>query len=394
MAGFLKWTRQGPITALVLGTAVALAACSSSSGATTKGGQSSSDLAPYTAVVRKAENAITTTAFSGPATPIKAPRNIKLAIIAESTSLGGPLIGAQDITKAARLLGWHVQTFNGNSDPITENQLLQQAANTGFQAIILDAVDPSQVRAGLTAAHNKHIPVGSYTAGVAPSPDGIAFDVGADWTTAGKAIGAWIVASEHGRANLLDFEDKEFASQVDLVNSVNAEVSTCSGCSVQTQQFVASDVGPDLGVRVVNMLQKDPHINIVDMGYDPAADVVVPAIRQATIASSVSLVGANGEPQNINWIRAGQVQTMDLVFSWDYGAFAAVDQMSRLLLGQPLIKDPNAPLRYAYGEGCPWGLVTTGNIKSISTPANGQDVPFAVDKTLPRVYGKLWGLGS
>lgn len=394
MARIGKRTKREPAALLLLMSAVLLAACSSSPGGTAQGTSSTVALGPYSTIVKNAEDAISTTSFGGPVTPIKAPRGIKLAIIAESTSLGGPLIGSQDMTKAAKLLNWQVQTFNGNSDPITENQLMAQAVNSGFQAIILDSVDPSQVHAGLVAAHKKHIPVGSYTAGVAPSPGGIAFDVGADWTSAGKAIGAWIVASGHGKANLLDFEDKEFASQVDLVNSVSAEVKTCSGCSVQTQQFVASDIGPSLGVRVVNELQKDPTVNVVDMGYDPAANVVVPAIKQASLSSRVALVGANGEPQNINWIRSGEVQTMDLVFSWDYAAFAAIDQMSRLLLNKPLIKQADAPLRYAYGEGCPWGLVTTGNIKSIPTPGNGQDVPFAVDKTLPSVYGKLWGVTS
>ena len=388
------------VTALAL---AALAACSSGSGASNGGASSSPaaakalNLAHYQTLVSQAEGALTSTKFAGPTTPVKAPRNIKLAVIDNSTTAcGGCVSVSDDIKAAAKLLNWSVTVFNGNADPSTQNNLLGQAVNAGYQAIIVDAIDPSVLQSGLAAARKKGIPVGSVTAGVPPSPTGFAYDAGADWTAAGTAIGALIVASSHGKANLLAFMDKEYQSQVDLINAVVAQVKTCSTCTVQpVQQFVAADIGPNLGVRVVNLLQKNPSINFVEMGYDPAADVVVPAILQAGLGNRVSLIAANGATQNLQWIAKHQVQTGDLVFSFAYSAYAGVNQMVRLLAHQPLIKTPNIPnLAYAYGEGAPWSIIGSANFKSVPKPQADGTIPFAVDALLPQYYGKLWGVSS
>jgi ribose transport system substrate-binding protein len=383
------------VAALSLGF---LAACGSS-GASGGGSPSSSgiNLARYNALVTKAEAALKSTKFVGPTTPVNAPRNVKLAVIDNSTTAcGGCVSTSDDITRAAKLLNWSVTIFNGNADPTTQNNLLGQAVNAGYQAIILVAIDPSILKSGLAAAHKKNIPVGSATAGVPPSPTGVAYDTGADWSTAGTAVGALIVASSHGKANVLAFMDREYQSQIDLINAVVAEVKTCSTCIVQpVQQFVAADIGPNLGVRVVNLLQKNPAINYVEMGYDPAADVVVPAILQAGLGSRVSLVAANGAVQNLNWISKGQVQTGDLIFSFAWSGYAAVDQMARLLSHKPLIKEPNVSnLAYAYGEGAPWSIIGSANFKSVPKPGADGTIPFAVDALLPKYYAKLWGVSS
>lgn len=389
--------RRATIVGVAFATLTLVASCSSSSPSSSANGTAagaSVNLAPYQALANQAEAAISSTTFHGPTASFTAPRNIKLAIVACGTSVGGCLSSANAVAAAAKLLNWKVQIFNGNSDPSTQNSIIEQAAHSGFQAIILAAIDPSQIKSGLAAAAAAHIPVGSTTAGVPPTPGGIAYDTGADWTKAGKALGALVVLQSHGKANLLPFEDKEFQSQVDLINAVTAEVKSCSGCSVEpVQQFIYADVGASLGVRVVNLLQKNSHINFVDMGYDPAADVVVPAINQASLGSSVHLIAANGEPQNLNWMKNGEVQTGDLVFSFVYAGYAAVDQMARLLAHKPLIKDPTeSNLAYAYGEGSPWGVITPQNLAHVGIPAAGANIPFAIEALLPKYYGKLWGV--
>ena len=192
---------------------------------------------------------------------------------------------------------------------------------------------------------------------------------------------------------MLPFEDKEFQSQIDLINAMSAEVSTCSTCKVQpVQQFIYADVGPSLGVRVVNLLQQNSGINFVDMGYDPAADAVVPAIKQAGL-NSVSLIAANGEPENLQWIKNGEVQSGDLIFSFVYSAYAAVDQMARLLAHKPLIRTPGVKnLAYAYGEGTPWGIITRSGLNHVAIPGAGGNIAFAIEAKLAKDYGHLWGV--
>jgi ribose transport system substrate-binding protein len=391
----LRMSRWLGMVGLCVALLALIAGCGSSSTSTAANASanSSTDLTSYQALANQAEHSLTSTTFNGPTVAFHAPRDIKLAVIACSTSVSGCLSGANGVKKAAELLNWKVTVFNGNADPSTQNDLIEQAVNSGFQAIILVSIQPNTVASGLAAANARKIPVGSDTAAVPPSPGGVAYDVDADWSTAGKGIGALIVAQSGGHANLLDFKDKEFQSQVDLSTAVTAEVASCSTCKVQpVQPVVVADVGPSLGVRVVNLLQKDSAINFVDMGFDPAADVVVPAIKQAGF-SNVKLVAANAEPQNLEWIKQGEVQSGDLTYSFVYAAYATVDQMARLLAHKPLIKTPGVSnLAYAYGEGTPWGIITQSGLNGVPIPKANGNIAFAIEAKLPQLYGHLWGV--
>jgi hypothetical protein len=59
---------------------------------------------------------------------------------------------------------------------------------------------------------------------------------------------------------------------VDFTDGMVAEAKTCSSCKAAPYQYlVAADVGPALGIRVVNTLQQNPSIDAVSAGYDAAA---------------------------------------------------------------------------------------------------------------------------
>src|SRR6202035_2114580 len=87
MSPFQRCSYRTLVAGVALASTAGLAACSSSPAGSAKTTSASTNLAPYTAIVKPAEDAITSTTFAGPSASIKAPRNIKLAIIAESTSL-------------------------------------------------------------------------------------------------------------------------------------------------------------------------------------------------------------------------------------------------------------------------------------------------------------------
>jgi ABC-type sugar transport system substrate-binding protein len=391
----------GSIVLVGMALVVLLGACSSSGGGSSGPGSSGSSrsakLAPFEATLKKAESAMTSTAFPGPktVTRIKAPRSVRLAIVACSTSIDGCESAAVAIQQAAKLLNWNTQIFNGNADPITQNNLIQQAANSGFNAIALTSIDPNQVQAGLRAAHAKGIPVGSFAQYVAASPTGVQFDVGADWGVMGAAAGAWFVVHTKGKGTLQAWQDKEFASDVNYMNGMIAAVKHCSTCTVAPEQsFVAADVGPSLGVRVVNTIQKDPSINVVEMGYDSAAAVAVSAIQQAALGNNVVVAGNNGASQNITWLRAGHVMGLDGIWDIAYGGYAVVDQMCRLLLKLPLAATPGVSPRVRYGEGDPWAMVDSNNANQVHIATSINSISFGLDSKLPQIYGQLWGVSS
>lgn len=367
------------------------AACGSEGETSASGGEV--DLASYAATVEAAVAGLTDTTFNGPTEGFDAPEGIRLAIVACATSTEGCNSGAKAISIAADTMGWESQIFDGKNDPITQQQVIEQAVNAGFQAIMLVSIDPDVVRSGLSAAAAKDIPVGSYQQFVAPSEGGVAFDVSTDYRMGGKAEGAYVVTQSEGEARLLALNAPEFASSVEFIEGVVDEVETCGTCSIASlEDFVAADVGPQLGVRVVNLLQSDPEITHVHTVFDGAASFVVPAIRQADLGDKVSVLGANGGAQNIEWIKNDDIQAVSFVSSFMYLAYASVDQIGRLLAGEPLVKTEGVDdERLAYSQGAPTALITSDNAADVEIGPDGT-VKFAIDDTLAETYGKLWGV--
>jgi len=377
--------RRAGLALLALGLAVSAAACSSASGDTS--GSSSTgtvNLSSFESVVSKAEQPWTT--WEGPTTPVTPPQHEKLALVTCSGTVNGCVVPAEAAQKAAKSLGWQTTMYDGNGDPVTQDQVVTQAVNSGATAILLSGIDPSVIQSGLAAAAAKKIPVGSMTEGIAAG-DGVAFDVGANYVTTGDVAGSWIVAASKGKAVVLPTNDKEFKSTVELVDGAIDTVKKCSTCKVlPTDYFVSSDIGNGLGQQVAGNLQRNPTVNYVIGAYDPAVADMVPAIQNAGLASRVQIISDVGDPQNLGYIKDGNVQAADLVFDNTYVGYAAVDQIIRLLAHKPLWKDPGVTdPRFIYNENVPYHLITKSNVGNPNTP-------WTESVNTVAQFDKLWGV--
>jgi ABC-type sugar transport system substrate-binding protein len=293
---------------------------------------------------------------------------------------------AEGIQQAAELLGWTVQVFDGKGDPVEWNKAATQAINSGVDAIVLAAADPVPMKASLDLAAEKGIAVGTTGVGISAG-SGVAFDVGADYGYWGLALGSWIVADSQGSAQLLQTIDKEFASQLDIVDQMNQVVSTCSGCKVvATEQFTVADLGNGLGPRIAQTLQRYPDVNYVNGAYDSAAADMVPAIKNAGLGDRVSLVSCVGSPQNLGFVKDGDVQKVDMVQDDIYLGFAAVDQLNRIFAGEDLWKTPGETNdKLIYTEGAPSKLLNAENVGDPNTP-------WVAENDYVNQYKKIWGV--
>jgi ABC-type sugar transport system substrate-binding protein len=344
-------------------------------------------LSKYQTIIAQGESQANTTKFPGPTVAFTPPKNMTIAIVSCDAALAGCQSPAQSAENAAQALGWKVTMYDGQGSPATQNQVIEEAVASGVNGIITSAVDPSQISAGLSAAHAANIPIGDIAEFATPSPTGYAFDINANWAAQGTAVGAWFVVHEKSKVNALAMSDKEYASTVVFVNSAIKEIKTCHTCSVlPTQYFVAANVGQALGARVANLLEAHPKVNSVIGAYDPAAAYMVPAIQQAGLASKVTLAAIVGDAQNLGYVKNGEVQKADVAFDTNYEGWAAVDQMARLLAKLPLAVTPGqTDLRYKYAESVPWALLVKGNL-----PPAGKSWASKVNTTAD--FGKLWGI--
>jgi ABC-type sugar transport system substrate-binding protein len=397
-----RFPRLLVVLAALLAAAVVVAGCGSGSGSsssssesgvsTEAGGSESSesaggtDLATAEAMVKKAEEPWTT--WEGPTKPTKPPSGINLALVTCAGTVNGCVYPVEEAAKAAESLGWKTTSYDGKGDPVTQNKVVLQAINSGAEAVLLAGVDPSAIQSSLKTAEERGIPVGDMTQGVAPG-EGLAFDVGANYVTGGEVTGSWVVADSGGEAKVLPTNDKEFASTVAIVEAALGVIGECSGCeALETEYFVAGDIGNGLGQRIASKLQSNPEVNYVIGAFDPAVADMVPAIQNAGIAENISLISNVGDPQNLEWIAEGNVQKADLVFDNQYIGYAAVDQMIRALNEEELWKNKgeNDP-RFEYNENVPYHLITENNIED-------PNEPWTASFDTVQKFEQLWGVGG
>lgn len=326
------------------------------------------------------------TSWQGPTESVTPPEDITLAIITCASVLQGCLAPAEAAAQAAGDLGWDATVYDGKGDPATQNQLILQAISSGADAILTFSIDPSFVATALQAAHEAGIPVGSGQQGVAPSEDGFAFDVGANWIDVGTIQGNWIVSSSGGTATLLPMIDREYGSVVASAETASDLVRGCASCTVLPyEEFVGANVGAGLGTRVAGLVRQNPAIGYILGTYDPAAADIATGLGNAGLTGQAKVIGQIGIAQSFELIRSGK-QAATVAFDELYSGYAAVDQMARLLAGVPLVKTAGLDEAYAYGENVPIKLVTSENIADIPGDAYEADIDTVAN------FHRLWGI--
>lgn len=342
------------------------------------------DLSAFEKVVAEASQPWTK--WEGPDSTPTPPKDVKLALVACAGTIAGCVAPLDGAAAAAKDLGWTSTMYDGRGDPVTQNRVVTQAINAGATAILLGGVDPAQIGSALELAASKNIPVGSITQGVAPGK-GIAFDVGADYVRSGVIKGSWIIVDSKGTAVVLPTNDNEFASTAAIINSAIDTVKKCEACVLKkTLFFTGSQIGNGLGQQVASALQREPDVNYVIGAFDPAVADMVPAINNVGIGDRIKIISNVGLTQNLQFIADGNVQAADVVYDNTYEGYAAVDQMIRVLTGNPLYKTPGiTDERYIYNENVPQHLVTKANV-------GDPTVLWTAANDSVKHYRELWGV--
>jgi ribose transport system substrate-binding protein len=358
-------------------------------GASTTASGSGFDMAAVKARVSGYEKG--PTEYAGPTDPVKTAKGIELATIPCSGAIRGCVRPVEEAGRLAKQLGWRVRSYDGKGTPKDNNNAVQQAVAGGADVILTGGVDPSFISAGLQAARAKGVIVGSMSQGVGPSPTGYAFDIGADYTLLGQQIGDFVVADSDGKADYLPFNDKSYASTVAFVNASIESVKACPSCTVEkTQFFVGTDIAKGLGPRLIDLLRQNQKIDYVMGSYDPAATAMVPAIANAGLKSRVKVVGGLGNQQNLEYVKANNIQVADAGFDNTYMAYMAIYQVNRLLAKQPLWKTPGETRpAYMYSGKVPIKLFTTS-----SPPAQTSDYVATDTLDYPAKMRPLLGLSG
>jgi ribose transport system substrate-binding protein len=320
--------------------------------------------------VLQAARSMTPPDYAGPTVPAKAPKDIKIAVVTCLSVLHGCVSPADGIQHAGEKLGWTVKVYDGGGTPNKQNAAILDAISSGANVIATIAIDPNLIQLALSEAKKAGIPVVAGSNGIdTPNPVktpangglGFAFDVSPDYGTLGVHAAQWMIADSNGKSNIALFSDREFPSIMAQEVGVLQGLSDCRTCTVSKQiYFTATQIASQLGQMTVDYVRSHPDVDYIYGAFDPPVAAQVAALMQAGMANKVKIVGALGNQQNLNFIRADRLQVADMAYDNEYMGWAMVDQAIRLLNKQPLIEP--------HGENLPFVILDKTNL-----PASGAD---------------------
>ncbi|MDZ8274833.1 substrate-binding domain-containing protein [Microbacterium aquimaris] len=379
---------KGLATTAILGTLLATAACSAEETEAPRGETTPEQV--DASAERLAVAMTDVVDWTGPTESFTPPSDVNLTIITCMSALYGCLAPAQAAQEAAEKLGWTVTINDGQGDPAVQNRLVEQAVAGGTDAILTTAVDAAFIRSGLAAAKEAGVRVVSANQGTAPSEDGFDVDVTTDYAAMGSAEADWMIADSDGTATVLPLIDREYEDIIDYAEAtVDTLEAECPGCTILPfEEFLGADVGNGLGARVVQLLQRNPDIDYILGNYDPACADIVAAVRSADLSDGVKMACTLGDPQNLEFIRDGEVEHAVVAIDLVYNGYAVVDQLGRLLADVPLATraDTTDP-KLMYNENAPFRIITPENIGELP-----DGTPWAASVDYVAEYETLWGL--
>jgi ribose transport system substrate-binding protein len=351
--------------------AATVAGCGGSDDSSTTGGGSAG--AEVDALVDKA---MAPSKWRGPKEPAPAVSGKRVVIISCAQAAEGCKRVAQGYSEAAESLGWEAEVVDGKGTPDGMAAGLEQALTTKADGVLMAFIPPALVTEDLKRVRDAGIPV--IDVGAETEASQVDYDVSESTVAQGKSLAAYVTKESGGKAKIAILDDPEFPTITSRLRGFREELERlCEDCEiVETQKFAITEIGTNLGGKVVSMLQSNPEIDWVVAAYDAAATPMVTAITNGGLADRVKLVSFDGNSQNFDFIRNGNVQVASAANSMEWMGWAGVDQLNRIF-GKKQKVDQLAPIR----------LITKDNL-----PPEGENYTGDVD--FRAEYEKLWSGGE
>jgi ribose transport system substrate-binding protein len=383
------------LIAVATGAVLVSAACSSSSGSSAGGASSTvassaaSSAASGTSGVAAAAaelakyTAVPTFTAPGPAINIAALKGKTVYSIMQSSS--NPFLAATETAQKtlADSLGINYVQYTTQGTPAEWIRGINQAIAVKASAILLDALDPRLVAPQVTAAKAAGIPVVSaqfYDLSQVSSASSDLAAVRADnFTEAAKLEADQAIKDTDGKADVVVVENEEQLSTTAMLTSLKAEfTANCPACKVKYINVPSADWATKIQTEVQSAIVSDPGVNYVIPIYDPMSQFVIPAITATSKTNKIHISTFNGIPAVLSLVASGPDVKMDVGENMEWLAYANLDEIFRVMLGQPPLADEKTALR----------VFTTDNIADTGNPP-AFNKGFGTGYTTG--YSTLWG---
>ncbi|MCF3174168.1 substrate-binding domain-containing protein [Streptomyces sioyaensis] len=228
-------TRKAVVTAAALLVMATAAGCEPGGGATASHRSSAKPGCP-TALSRAKQavkNAEAVNApWKGPTTGPKAVHGKTVVYLAETLTNPGVAGVAQGVQEAAKIVGWHARTLNGQGTPAGQRAAFKEALHLRPDGIVISGFDPGVAPDEVKKANAAGIPLIGWHANPAPGPNDdpkLFSNVTTRVEDVAKISADWIIARSHGRAGVVLFTDATVPFAKHKSDLIKKELATCSG---------------------------------------------------------------------------------------------------------------------------------------------------------------------
>jgi ribose transport system substrate-binding protein len=262
----------------------------------------------------------------------------KLAILIPGPA-GASVTQGNAAKTAAAAMGWQATIFNGNFDPSTQAGYIQQAVQSGYDAIFISVVDPNSIRSAIQYAESRGVPIAcaSCVDGSHVPNDGIMY-VTNSMTDSGTAIADYMIAHSNGSPSIQAFTDLAFPPVIARINAIGAQVKAiCPKCTYNLNDFPTSDVGKPGPPTWTAFLAGHPTgVNWVATGYESMAVPFAQTLTQQGRTDIQISSFDNTLPDSNQMIASGDsAYQATVAFPYTYEAWAGVDLLARAVNHQP-----------------------------------------------------------
>lgn len=333
------------------------------------------------------ENRANPSKWAGPTTPVALPSGtLTMAGISCNSALAGCVAPLEAIGEVAKELGWEFNLYDGAGNGETISKYILSAVTAQVDAIFVAGLDPLTIQQGLEAADKAGIPVISITSAlnspnpVVEAPPGAFWpvvDVSSDFVRSGRMMADWAIQDSAGKGSIIVLDGKESTTQISSAAAIDEINKLCAGCTTYSYTLLGAEVGTSFPQKTLSFLRSHPDAKYIILPYDPAASALVPVLQQAGL-QDVKLISVLGLAENLQFIRDGQNQVVDVAWDNAYSGWAALDQLFRHLADQDFVDPAN--------EGLPQLLLDKSNVGT----GSGN---WATDIDYKSQYRKLWGIG-
>lgn len=322
--------------------------------------------------------------WDGPNSGPAARAGTTVAVVCEDLRNGGILGVAKGIAEAGKVIGWKIKLYDAGGTPEGRAKAFVAAADVRADGLIVVGADATVNRDHLDPFVKRRSPIVGWHVGPLAGrlPEGpVAMNISTDPLEVARITAAAAVIESAGRAGVVVFTDGNFSIAKAKSDAMAEVIRACRGCtllevrnvaiskSAETMPAVTKELLARYGARWTHALA------INDIYFDYATQELT---RAGRASESLGMLSAgDGSPSAFLRIKAGTFQTATVAEPLNLHGWQLVDELNRLLSGQPVS-----------GYVAPVHLVTAGNIAF----DGGAQLLYEPDNGYRQIYRRIWGL--